>query len=271
MLRLLKYGTSGLLAVVLVAFFLFGSDLTGMIRTAMRTVQKSARENVPVEFELERAKEKINDILPDLQSQVRMIAEEEVAIARLEKELQVDQRQLAENELKLSSLRDQMRTTKEFYVVNGRDVQREQMTEQLQSRFNHFKQAELALNSKQRLLDKRKAGLSAALAMLDKMRTRQSELQLKVESLAAQHRLIKASQIESGTMIDGSQLSQADQLLSQLETRLAVAQKVLDYQSEQVSISCDDVTLVETDVLDAIDDYFGPVKTDATGKMADAR
>lgn len=271
MLRSLKYGASGLLAVVLGAFFLFGSDLTGMIRTAARTVQKSARENVPVEFELERAKEKINDILPDLQSQVRMIAEEEVAIARLENELRVDQQRLAENELKLSLLRDQMRTTKEFYVVSGRDVNRDQMTEQLQSRFNHFKQAKLALASKQRLLGKRKEGLSAALAMLDKMRTRQSELQLKVESLTAQHRLIKASQIESGTMIDRSQLSQADQLLDQLETRLAVSQKVLDYRSESTNISFDDAQLVEADVLDAIDEYFAPSKPNLTGKMADAR
>ena len=271
MLRFLKYGAGGILAVFLGAFFLFGSDLTGMIRTATRTVQKSARESVPVEFELERAKEKINDILPDLQSQVRMIAEEEVAIARLEKELIQDEHRLAENESKLSSLRDRMRTTEEFYVVSGREVNRKQMTDQLQSRFSHVKQAQLAHASKQRLLDKRKEGLNAALAMLDKMRTRQSELQLKVESLAAQHRLIKASQIESGTMIDGSQLSQADQLLDQLETRLAVAQKVLDYRSEVIDVPMADSKLVEADVLDAIDDYFAPAKPDLTGKMADAR
>jgi ribosomal protein S20 len=271
MLRFLKYGAGGLLAVILGAFLLFGSDLTSMIRTVTKSLQKSARQSVPVEFELERAKEKINDILPDLQSQVRMIAEEEVAIAKLEKELQSDERRLVENESKMSSLRQCMRMSKESYSINGRKFSRTQLTEQLHSKFNYLKQAQMSFESKQRLLSKRQEGLNAALAMLDKMRTRQSELQLKVESLAAQYRLIKASQIETGSLVDRSQLSQADQLLDQLETRLAVAEKVLDYRGESLELPIAQDTLAESDVLNAIDEYFAPASRDLAGKIANAK
>ena len=188
-MRCVKFGAGGLFVFFLGAFFLFGTELTSMLQTSARSIQRSARESVPVEFELQRAKEKVNEILPDLQSQVRMIAEEEVAVAALTKEVQQDEKRLLAEEAKLADLRDEMRTTQVSFKINSRNLDRQQLAEHLKSRFDHFKQGQNSLHSKQRLLDKRKDGLNAALTMLDQMRTRQSELKLKVESLAAQHRL----------------------------------------------------------------------------------
>jgi myosin heavy subunit len=268
MLRIIKYSAGALLAVFIGGFLLFGSDLTGMVRTSAKALQKSVKQSVPVEFELERAKQKINQILPDLQSQVLMIAEEEVAIARLTKDVQRDQQRLDTQETKLSTLRDQMRTTQVSYSVSNRNMNRQQFTEHLHSRFNHVKQAKLSLESKQKLLEKRTEGLNAALSMLDQMRLRQSELQLKVESLAAQNRLIKANQIESGTLIDGSQLSQADQLLDQIETRLAVADRVLDYREDVLDVPAEETVADEASVLAAIDSHFAPPTTELASKIA---
>ena len=266
-MRCVKFGAGGLLVFFLGAFFLFGSELTSMIQTSARSLQESARESVPVEFELQRAKDKINKILPDLQSQVRMIAEEEVAITSLTKEVQHDQKRLLVEESKLADLRDEMRTTQVSFNIDSRNLDRQQLAEHLKSRFDHFKQGQHSLKSKQRLLDKRKEGLDAALTMLDQMRTRQSELKLKVESLAAQHRLIKASQVQTGTLTDNSQLSQADQLLSQLETRLAVAERVLDYREDLYDLPAEDAAVAETDVLAQFDHYFTPPTSELAVKM----
>ena len=267
MMRCVKFGTGGLLVFFLGAFFLFGSELTSMIRTSARSLQKSARESVPVEFELQRAKDKVNQILPDLQSQVRMIAEEEVAVAALTKEVKQDETRLLAEEAKLADLRDEMRTTQVSFKINSRNLDRQQLAEHLKSRFDHFKQGQHSLKSKQRLLDKRQEGLDAALTMLDQMRTRQSELKLKVESLAAQHRLIKASQIQTGTLADNSQLSQADHLLSELETRMAVAQRVLDYREDLYDLPAENTAVAETDVLAEFDHYFAPPTSELAAKM----
>jgi len=226
MMRLIKYSAGAVLATFIGGFLLFGSDFSSMIRTSASSLQQSARENVPVEFELDRAKDQINEILPDLQSQVRMIAEEEVAISRLEKEVSKDQARLEKLEHTVVSLREQARTQHVSLRTAPTELDRQQVTRNLQSHFSHFKQAKLATESKQRLLEKRREGLAAAVTVLEEMRLRQSELKLKVESLAAQHRLIKASKIESGTLVDSSRLSKADQLLGQIENRLAVAQRV---------------------------------------------
>ena len=122
------------------------------------------------------------------------------------------------------------------------------------------------MEAKQKLLNKRKEGLAAAVAMLDQMRVRQSELKLKVEALAAQHRLIKANQIESGTLVDGSQLSQADQLLGQIETRLQVAQRVMDYQDDSLELPAAEQLVDEQEILSAFDEYVGSVSTATVAK-----
>ena len=153
MLRLLKYGTGAVLAVCLTGFLVFGSDLTSMITTTAKSVQKTVKRSVPLEFELQRAKEKIGEILPDLQSQVRMIAEEEVAVARLTKEVSGDASKLESQEAKLTLLREKMRTTQVAYRVGTIDLNRQQMTDHFQTRFNHFKQSRVSLEAKQKLLN----------------------------------------------------------------------------------------------------------------------
>lgn len=260
MFRMIKYSAACLMTVVVGGFLLLGSDFSSMIKTSARSIQSSVKESVPVEFELNRAKEKINEILPDLQSQVRMIAEEEVAISRLEKEVQQDTDRLDRQEEQLTDLRGQMRTQQVSFSVGSMKLDRQQLVNHLQTRFDHFKQARLSLESKQRLLEKRSQGLSAAMAVLEQMRIRQSELGLKVEALAAQHRLIKASQIESGTLVDGSQLSQADQLLDQIETRLAVAERVMNYQADPFEVPAPKEEVSAEVVMSEIDAYFSPAE-----------
>jgi len=258
MFRFIKYSTGTVLAIFIGGFLLFGSDLTSMLKTSANSIRETARQSVPVEFELDRAKDQINDILPDLQSQVRMIAEEEVAISRLEKEVNQDQQRMEKLEQSLTTLRKKVRTNQVSWKVGGANLDRSQFTKHLQSRFNHLKQAKLSTASKERLLAKRRDGLAAAVTLLEEMRLRQSELELKVESLAAQHRLIKASAIESGKLIDDSHLSQADQLLGEIENRLEVAERMMTYERGIMELSVEEDVASTESVLAEIDQYFGP-------------
>ena len=258
MFRFIKYTTGGVLAVFIGGFLLFGSDLTSMLKTSANSIRQSARQSVPVEFELDRAKDQINDILPDLQSQVRMIAEEEVAISRLEKEVAQEQQRMQKLEQSLSVLRKKVRTNQVSWRVGEANLDRQQFTKHLQSRFSHLKQAKLSTDSKQRLLAKRREGLAAAVTLLEEMRLRQSELELKVESLAAQHRLIKASSIDSGELIDDSHLSQADQLLGEIENRIDVAERMMTYERGIMDVPIEEDNDSAENVLAEIDQYFGP-------------
>ncbi len=252
----IKYALGAAVAVFVGGFVLLGANFNSYVRTSARSVQKSVQDAVPLEFELRRAKDMIDNILPDLQSQVRVIAQEEVAIAALEKDVLASNDRLQDEQTALATLRDNMRVQQVSYSIGDRDFSRKQVADQMHQRLQRFKQGELALQTKTQLLEKRRDGLGAALAMLDKMRHRKIELEQKVETLAAQGRLLKASQVESGISIDGSQLSEADQLLDQIETRLAVAQRVLAHEQDAFAIPLDDDSVSEDSVIAAYDKHF---------------
>jgi len=258
MLRFAKYG---LTAVVLASgggFLLLGMSFPSYLRTSATSVRQTVQETVPIEFQLRRTRDLIDQVLPDLQAQVRIIAQEEVAIAGLESEIARDQARLESEQAALLSFRTQMRVQQVSFEVNGSKISREQMTERIHQRFEQFKQGEMTLQSKQRLLEKRNHGLAASLSSLDTMRHRKAELELKVEALAAQCRLIQASAIETGSSFNASQLSEADQLLDQLETRLDVAQRVLAHEQEgaEMEIPLDRDAVSEEQVLLEYDRYF---------------
>lgn len=266
MLRWIKYGVGAVIVVGLAGFAVLGTNFASYLRTSTSAVQETIRETVPIEFELRHAGDMIEDILPDLQAQVRMIAQEEVEIAALETDITESRQRLSSEQTTLASLRNQMRVQQVSYSINGRNVERQQLTEQLHQRFKRFKQGELALSSKQKLLEKRQGGLRAAIALLDKMRHRKAELEQKVEALAAQHRLIQASAVESGHLADGSSLSEADQLLQQIETRLSVAERVLAHEQDIFPVSVTDELVDEAQLLTELDSYFSvesPVESSA--------
>ena len=257
MVRWITYSLGTLTTVVVVGFLLLGGSFASYVRTSARSVQESVQDSVPLEFELRRARDLIDTILPDLQSHVRTIAQEEVAISALENELIVSNKRLQSEQSALASLRNKIRVKQVSYSIGDRDLSRQQLTQQMHQRFERYKQGELAVESKTRLLEKRREGLGAALAMLDKMRNRKVELEQKVEALAAQSRLLNASKVEAGIVIDGSQLSEADQLLGQIETRLAVAKRVLAHEQDAFAIPLDDNVVVEENVIAAYDEHFG--------------
>jgi len=275
MLRYVKYAVLSALTVIVAGWLVFGAQLHSYVRTSARSVQDAVKESVPVEFELRRARDLIEEILPELQSQIQMIAQEEVEIAALEREIQHDLAQLGGERSTLARLRNRMDVQQVSYTIGSRELSRDQLTGQLHQRFQRLKQGELAVDSKERLLEKRQQSLQAALAMLDETRHRKAELERKVEELAAEHRLVKASRIESGLRIDGSRLSEADQLLTQIEVRLDVAQRVMSHELDIDSDRIDEGLVAdwvdEQQVLSEIDAYFDETPGDREADKVDSR
>jgi len=129
MLRFVKYG---LMAVVVASgggFLLLGLSFPSYLRTSATSVRQTVQDTVPIEFQLRRTRNLIDQVLPDLQSQVCIIAQDEVAIAGLESAIARDQARLESEQAALLSFRTQMRVQQVSFEVNGSKISREQMTE----------------------------------------------------------------------------------------------------------------------------------------------
>lgn len=71
--------------LVITGGLLFGSDLSSYIRSGAKMTQEKVKDAVPIEFELRRAQDLLEEILPEIHANIELISKEEVEIAALKK------------------------------------------------------------------------------------------------------------------------------------------------------------------------------------------
>lgn len=259
----IKRGVIATVGATLVGGLLFGGDLMSYVKSSANSVRGTVKGAVPIEFELTRAKDLLDEIIPEMHANVRRIATEEVELAALKADIQASNDKLAEERAKVAKLRNVMGVELASYKVGGRKYTREQVAEDLSRRFERVKEAEMVLAGKERLLNQREATLAAAENMLQKTRGQKSLLEDKIESLASQHRLVQAAAIGSKVQMDNSKLAQTEKLIGEIQKRLDVAERVLARESEfvqQIEVSVVD----EVDLLAQVDEYlYGPAEATA--------
>jgi len=157
--------------------------------------------------------------------------------------------------LQIAKLRDDLAQPKAQFTYNGREYSRSYVTDDLSRRFEQFKESEVVLASKQKLLTTRENSLNAAVAALEKTRSNKRILEDKIESLACQYRIVKAASVGSKIQVDNSKMAQTEKLISEIQKRLDVAERVLSHESKFVQ-EIDTDPVVEGDLLTQVDDYF---------------
>lgn len=268
-LKVLKYGSLSAVAFLLIGGLIFGTDLFSYLTTSAGNVRESVRDSVPIEFELERARDLIDDILPEIHASIKVIAQDEVEIAALEKDLDFSQEQLEKDRRALAILRGKMNVELASYEVGTRNVSRAQLTEIVKHRFDRLRDAELVVSSKERLLETRRHSLNAAMKILDRARDRKLQLEQKVEALVAQHRMVKASAVGSRVVVNDTKLAKADQLLNEIQKRLTVAQRVLEHEQTEIILGESEI-VDEAGLLADIDAHLGEATSEPVAKADDA-
>lgn len=254
-LKTMKYGAVGLVGLVLVGGVLFGTEGLSYLRSSARSVQTAVKDSVPIEFELKRARDMLDEIIPEMHANVRLIAQEEVEVASIKSDIQQANTSLVSERVRIGRLRDMLNVQQVSYTVGGLNYTREQVTEELARQFDRFREAEMVLAGKQRLLETREKALHAAMAMLDRTRAQKVRLEDQIQSLEGQYRLVKAASVGSGLNLDNSKLAQTERLIGEVKKRLDVAERVLAHEAKFVQPMAID-TISEPDLILQVDEYF---------------
>src|SRR5689334_4161118 len=85
--KTIKFAVLGGLSALTLGGVVFGTDLLSYVRSSTHSFSVAVKDNVPVEFEIQRARDLMNEIVPEMQANIRAIAEQEVDIANLRTEL----------------------------------------------------------------------------------------------------------------------------------------------------------------------------------------
>ena len=255
-----KWFKRGLMAVVILCLaggFIFGTDMVSYIRSSVRSVQTAVKDTVPIEFELRRGRDLLLEIIPEMHANIRLIAQEEIEVANLKTDIESSAKVLADAGQQIQLLHKKMNLQHTNYIFGEHKYSRNAVKDELSRRFEQYKESEIILKSKHRLLAAREKSLNAAVQLLEKTRSQKRLLQDKIEGLASQYRLVRAAAVGSTIQVDSSKLAQTEKLIAEIKKRLDVAERVLAHESRFVQdIPLD--TVDEKDLLVQIDEYFTP-------------
>jgi hypothetical protein len=233
-----------------------GSDLGSYVRTSVCEVRSSVKDNIPIEFELRRARNLLDGVGPELHNNIRLVAEQEVEIANLKGELQQSHQNLDAEKLRIEKLRNCLSTSKASFEFGGLDYTRAQLTQELSRQFTHFKEAEVAQTAKTELLSSRQRSLQAAMEAMESAKAQKATLEAQIEGLEAQYRLVQAAAKGTDVSIDHSRIAQATRVVEDIKKQLAVAEHVLAHEAKFTQPMPID-TVTEKDLLSQVDQHFG--------------
>jgi hypothetical protein len=254
-MKWVKLGLIGVTGFGLLGGLLFGRDAVSYVKSSAKGVRTAVKETIPIEFELRRARDLLEDIIPEMQANIRLIAEEEVEVAALKGEISKNKDGLNDEQSKIKTLRASLEQPRAQYCFAGRNYTHDEVKTDLAARIDRYKESEVVLASKVKVLQAREKSLDAARQMLAKTTGEKRILENRIEALASQYRLVKAASVGSKIQVDNSKLAQTEKLIAQIQKRLDVAERVLAHESTFVeSIPVD--TVVEEDLVAQVDDYF---------------
>src|SRR6185503_6763550 len=259
--KVIKWGVIGVAGLAIAGAVVLGTDAGSYIRSSAKSLRASVKDNIPLEFELRRARDLLDDVLPEMQANVRLIAKQEVEIAAAREDIAIAQKSLDEEKLRVARLRDHLGTANTSFTFSGVSYSRDELKNELSRRFERYKEAEMTLSGKRRLLENRQKSLIAAEKQLDQTRARKVALEAQVETLAAQYRLVQAAGAGNDVRVDETKLAHAERLIGQIRRQLDVAERVLAREAKFTSPIPIDV-VNEKDLVAQVDEHLNPSKSD---------
>ncbi len=253
MMKKLLVGTliAGGVGVVLV-----GTPLAYYARTAYSSVRDTVKESVPIDFEIKRARQMIQELKPEIAANLKLIAQQEVEVARLNSDVESKQNQLAIARDKIMRLKNDLSDGKTELVYAGRHYTSAEVKQDLNHRFEQFKTQEATTDKLEKILAARQRNLEAARAKLNEMLAAKKQLEIEVEDLQARHTMVEVAQTGSNLNLNDSALSQTRQVLDDIRTRIDVAEKLVASEGAlEGAIPLDEEA--PSDLIDQITDYFG--------------
>lgn len=240
----------------LLSVLFFGRDAVSYVTTTFGWMKDSVKSQVPIEFEIERARRMVKNLVPDIQKNKHVIAQEEVEIDRLDKQIAHTEKTMDREKAEIMKLKDDLATVQPVYRYGGRKYTVQQVKVDLANRFERYKTHDALLGSLREMQAVRRSSLDAARQKLENMLVAKRQLEVDVEQLEANLKMVQVAQTLSEHNIDDSQLGRVKELIADIRTRLKVAERLAETPVVQGEIP---VSLPEgsTDnIVDQVTEYF---------------
>ena len=211
--------------LMLVLMLLFGRDALGYAWTSYRWARQSVKESVPVEFEIARARNMIQELDPEIRANLQVIAREEVEVKRLREQLAEGEKSLGRDRQEISRLKGDLDRGGSLFVYAGQQYTAKQVEADLGRRFERFKTREATVEKLRKVLTARESGLASAGEKIKAMQGAQRQLEVDLENLKARLEMVKVAESTSTFQVDQGRLSRTRDVVAEIRARIDVAEK----------------------------------------------
>lgn len=263
MIRKLFFAASGTALLIGIAM---GTGAWSYGRLVTEKLTRTAKDRVPMEWEIDRARQMIQGLEPEIAENARRIAREKIATARLGRQVEQSTEQLADLQRNIERLTDDLRGGEQSFAYAGKTYTATQVRDDLSARWKRFRTQRETLDKLEQQREARQASLAAANERMDAMLSAKRQLEVEVENLQARLAALRAAQTSSQLNLDDSQLSRTRQLLDDIQARIDVEEEVIAVDSDYFSEIPLDRTTTE-DLLNEISSYFSGDR-DAGARLA---
>ncbi|MCA9014316.1 MAG: hypothetical protein KDA77_03195 [Planctomycetaceae bacterium] len=237
--------------------FVFGRDVVSYMKTAGNSVRQAVKAEVPVDFEVERARKMVEDLVPDIRRCMHVIAEQQVDVEALQNEIHESELAMKQQKEAMFTLRSDLESNETEFVYASRTYSKDEVRNDLAQRFDRFKVATDTLKRNQQILKAREKALDANREKLENMLSAKMDMEVQIEQLEARLKSVQAAETVSNLEIDNSQLTRAKSLIKDLNKQLDVKEKLLDSEGKFTGLIPVDTQVEEKrDVVKQMDEYF---------------
>ena len=246
------------LATLGIAAVVFGTQAWSYIRTGVSNVQNAVQSEVPIAFELDRARNEVQQLLPEIRRSLHVVAEEQVDVEHLKAALDTKGAALAEQQQSLVTLTADLKSDRQHFVYAGSNYDRVELEKDLAERFSRFKIAEESLKKEREMLVMKERALTVHRDTLEKMLSQKKTMELELDRLQARLRTVESRKQITSLSIDDSKLAQVKSMIGTIDKKLDVEDAILDAEgnfSDLIPITKPAISTV--DIVAAVEAHLG--------------
>jgi len=231
--------------------------------------QERFEDNVPISYRIKQARTMIKELTPEIEHNTRRVARQHVEVTRLETQLVDVQSTLQKSGGEVQRLKADLEQGGSIFVYAGKNYTETQVRSDLTRRFDRFKTQKQTADKLEKLLHARKVSLGAAREKVKAMQGAKEQLRVEVANLEARLELVQVNEATKNIHIDDSQLARVSDLVDSIETRISVAEQLVNSDPGSV---VDEIQLdspESRDILDEVTTYFNDDTPDENAIVLD--
>lgn len=262
---MIKKGVLGAVLGAGALYATFGTSAPGYIRTAFHKARHNVKQTLPVQFEIDHARDQIAQLEPAIHDNVENLARAIVDVEHLDREVLATRTNVDKEKQVLTSLRSHLNAG-DTYLAGSVSYTADEIKAELKQRFDHYKELAQVLKDKEETLKAKQKSVAAARKQLAQMKASRETLMTKLAGIEARLRMIQTTQDSNEFNFDDSTLSRAKASVSDLEKRLDVMTRTAELEGKYAGTAGLPVRDEPgRDVVREMDAEFGAPAAPATG------